>query len=87
MTIDTAKIKNTTKGLLALVFSGSALFTDRDVQFYLLRRVIKHPQLTALLLASFGAAALLHNPKVMDVLGIKETLTVEKVAVDPEAKP
>lgn len=84
MQIDTAAIRKSTKGFLGLVFTAATLFQIQDVQFFLLRRVIRHPQITAFLMVVFGFAAILHNPQVMATLGIKETKTIETVVVDPE---
>lgn len=88
MTIDTSKVQASTKKLMGLAVTAGTLFQIPAVHDFLLVQVHNHPHLAGILGTLTAAAALLHNPQVMDVLGIKHTVEVkdEEVVIAPDVK-
>ncbi len=89
MTIDTSKLQASTKQLMGLLVTAGTLFQIPAVHDYLISLVHNHPHLAGVFGTVAGVFALLHNPEVQDVLGIKRTVEVktEQVTIAPEVKP
>lgn len=74
MVIDTAKLKVSTKSLVAMFTVFGTLMQVPAVNQYVLSVTSQHKNLAALVTAISGIALLLHNPEVQDALGIKKTV-------------
>lgn len=89
MTIDTSKLQASTKNLMGLVVTAGTLFQIPAVHDFLIIQVHAHPHLAGIFGTLTAVAALLHNPQVQDVLGIKRTVEIkdEEVSLAPDVKP
>lgn len=77
MTIDTAKLKVSTKSLMGLVVSAGALFQVPAVHDFMIAQAENHPHILGIIASLTAACTLLHNPQVEDILGIKRTVEVK----------
>lgn len=86
MTVDTSKLKISTKTLVSALFVFGALMQIPQVNQVVIRLTNAHPHIAAVVTALMCIYALLHTPEVQQALGIKETVTatVEKVTLAPE---
>ena len=89
MQIDTSKLKVSTKSLVSALLGFGAVMQIPAVSAYVLTITKDHPHLAAALTAVLGVVALLHNPQVVEALGIKQTVTTEQVtlAAETQVKP
>ena len=89
MTIDTSQIKISTKGIVSAVLAFGSLMQVPAFSALVLGFADHHPHISSIVAAGTAIAALLHNPTVQNILGIKETVTDtnETVTIAPtEAK-
>ena len=87
MTIDTSKLRFSTKSLVAVVTTFGGLMQIPQVGNTVMALAKGHPHITAAVAMVMSAAMLLHNPQVEAILGIKQTVavTTEEVTVkDPQ---
>ena len=84
MQIDTSKLKLSTKSLVSALLGFGALMQIPAVSQLVLGLTEKHPHAAAMITALSGAAMLLHNPQVQEVLGIRQTVTTEEVVLKEE---
>jgi hypothetical protein len=86
VTIDTSKLRLSTKSALGILVSVGALLQLPEVSAI----VNQHPNLEHLAGTLIAMAALLHNPQVEQLLGIKTTTavtqTTEAVTVAPDTQ-
>ena len=89
VTIDTSKLRVSTKQLLGLVGAAGALLQIQAVHDFVIAHAVAHPHVTIVLAMITAAAALLHDPQVQDALGVKHTVIDKKeiVAIAPETLP
>lgn len=88
MTIDTSKLRISTKGLVGFIVTAGTLFQIPEVHDFLIAAAHNHPHILGILGSVTGVCALLHNPEVQDALGIKRTVEVktEEVNIAPSVK-
>ena len=88
MIIDTAKLRISTKSIVAAFMSFGALMQVPEVNSLVLSLTERHKRLVAIVTAVGGIYTVLHDPKVQDALGIKHTTEVidkmEEVSIAPE---
>jgi hypothetical protein len=87
VTIDTSKLRISTKGLVGFIVSAGTLFQIPEVHDFLISAAHNHPHILGILGSLTGVAALLHNPQVQDALGIKRTVEVKTEEVTLAPKP
>lgn len=80
MVIDTAKLKVSTKTLVALLFAFGSAMQVPAVNQFVLSITAQHKNLASIVTAITGIAMLLHNPEVQDALGIKKTVQVTETS-------
>jgi len=80
MVIDTAKLKVSTKTLVALFLGFGSAMQIPQVNQFVLAVTAQHKNLASLVTAISGIALLLHNPEVQDALGIKKTVQVTETS-------
>jgi hypothetical protein len=80
MVIDTAKLKVSTKTLVALFFGFGSAMQIPQVSQFVLSVTAQHKNLASLVTTISGIALLLHNPEVQDALGIKKTVQVTETS-------
>jgi hypothetical protein len=86
--IDTAKLKISTKSMVAAVFTLGSLLQIGVVHDYVLSLAHDHPHVVAFTATITGIYGLLHNPEVQDALGIKRTVEVKETTEEVSlAKP
>lgn len=76
MIIDTAKLKVSTKSMVAAVLAAGSVLQVGVVHDYVLSIAGAHPHVVAAIGTITGIYGLLHNPEVQDALGIKRTVEV-----------
>lgn len=90
MEIDTAKLKISTKTMLAFVIGFGSLMQVPAVSNFVAAHTLQHKNLTSLVGTIMGIYALLHNPEVQEAFGIKKTVqlteTSEEVSLAKDAK-
>jgi hypothetical protein len=77
------QIRKLTKQAMGVVAAASALLQIPDVTNLLKSAVLNHPHLSSLLGGLLLIAALLHNPAVIQALGLKVTQTETTAEVVP----
>lgn len=78
MIIDTAKLKVSTKSMVAAVLALGSVLQIGVVHDYVLTLAQTHPHMVAAVGTITGIYGLLHNPEVQDALGIKRTVEVKE---------
>jgi hypothetical protein len=88
MTIDTSKLRVSTKSLVGLVVTAGTLFQIPAVHDFIIALAHNHPHVLGFFGTVTGVIGLLHNPAVQDVLGIKRSVEVktEEVTIAPAVK-
>lgn len=86
MILDTAKLKISTKTLVAFLGVMGTLLQIPAVGAPIFAFAKLHPHFASALAAVTGIIALLHNPQVAEVLGIKQTVEVKTEEVSLPAK-
>lgn len=81
-----ARLKASTKSLLGAAVAGGSLLQIPAVHDTLAALTLHHPRWVGAVATATAIAALLHNPQVQDVLGIKRTVKVEEVVVTPQGE-
>jgi hypothetical protein len=76
MTIDTSKLKLSTKSLVAAFFAFGGLMQIDSVKQLVLSATAAHPRIAGLVTFAVGAYSVLHSPEVQQALGIKQTVAV-----------
>lgn len=71
MTIDTSKIKLSTKSVAGIVAVAGSLWQVQQVHDTVLKFVQAHPHWSGLIGVVGTLWALLHNPQVQEILGIE----------------
>lgn len=80
MVIDTAKLKVSTKTLVALLVAFGSAMQIPAVNQLVLSITAQHKNFASIVTAITGIAMLLHNPEVQDALGIKKTVQVTETS-------
>ena len=80
MVIDTAKLKISTKTMLALLLGFGSVMQIPVVNEFVAAITSRHRNIAAVVTTLMGIYALLHNPEVQDALGIKTTVQVTKTS-------
>lgn len=87
MTIDTGKLKLSTKSLVSFVLTFGGLMQIPQFGNIVMALAKGHPHITIAVASLSSAAMLLHNPQVEQLLGIKQTVetkTEEVTLKDPQ---
>lgn len=71
MVIDTAKLKVSTKSMVAALLAFGGLMQVPAVSQLVLKITVNHPTIASIVTAVLGIYTVLHNPQVQDALGIK----------------
>lgn len=81
MTIDTSKLKITTKSLVGLLTTASALWQIQEVRDFAMLQIHVHPHLASAAAFIGGLWAVLHNPEV------EKALNIDSDANEAQPKP
>lgn len=81
MTFDFSKLKFSTKSLIAFLLGLGSLLQIPQVEAPVFAFAKLHPHFASVLGILVGVIGLLHNPTVERLLGIKETVSTETVAI------
>lgn len=76
MLLNWASVKAKTKSLVASVIGATGVFQIPEVKNVVVGAVLHHPRISSVVVACFTVAALLHQPNVMEALGIKREVKV-----------
>ena len=71
MVIDTAKLKVSTKSMVAALLAFGGLMQVPAVSQLVLKITANHPTIASVVTALLGIYTVLHDPRVQDALGIE----------------
>jgi hypothetical protein len=85
MTIDTSKLRISTKALFSVFLTFGGLMQIPAVSQFVLQAVSHHPHVGSTIATLVTLYSLLHNPQVRELLGFKKTVEekTEEVTLKP----
>ena len=81
------QIRRVTQQAVGAVMAGTALLQVPQVADAMKSLVLHHPHLSSVLGAALVIASLLHNPQVIEILGLKTEEVIKTQTVVPIATP